>query len=145
MEAYKKTITIRIGLMTAFIVIVLIVDVTQMLVDFGTVVSERVWSFSLGLMIGTEMVVAVILGKYLRALRDGNVLKALFIAETDERNVMIRTKTGGMTVNIIMGTLALFAPISGVFNETVFFTLLATLLFVALLKAVLKLYYRRKF
>jgi hypothetical protein len=49
-----------------------------------------------------------------------------------------------MAINIIMAALVLATIVSGVFSEIVYFTLLVTLLFVAILKGALKLYYRKK-
>jgi hypothetical protein len=71
-------------------------------------------------------------------------LQALFIEETDERNVMIRAKTGGAAINIIMATLICATLIGRIFNEIVFYTLFATLMFVAIVMVLLKLYYKKK-
>jgi Kef-type K+ transport system membrane component KefB len=95
-------------------------------------------------MCGTILIGVYILVIYIRALRNDGRLQELFISETDERNILIRSKTGGMAINIIMAALALATIISGIFNEVVYFTLLITLLFVVLFKGTLKLYYRKK-
>jgi hypothetical protein len=144
MEAFKKTIARRMGFAFVFFIIVLAINIARMSVDFGTIVPERVWSFTLGLMAGAELILVYTMVSYIRALHNDDVLKTLYVAEADERNVMIRTKTGGMAVNIIMGALVCAGPIAGIWIEVVFYTLFATLLFVALLKGTLKLYYKKK-
>jgi hypothetical protein len=47
-------------------------------------------------------------------------------------------------VNIILGTLICATLIGEIFNETVFYTLFATLQFVAIVMLMLKFYYKRK-
>jgi hypothetical protein len=94
-------------------------------------------------MCGADVIIVSNLIRYVNALQDDNKLQELFIAETDERNIMIRTKTGGTAINIIMAVLVCATIIAGIFNIVVFYTLIATLLFIALLKVTLKLYYSR--
>jgi hypothetical protein len=83
--------------------------------------------------------------KYFAALRDGEKLKKLYIAETDERTLFIMQKSGsiGMTASII--GLAIGASVSAYFNTTVFFALFGACVFVSLMKGVLKFHFHGKF
>lgn len=83
--------------------------------------------------------------KYSAARKNDEKLKKLYIAETDERTLLIMQKSGsvGMTASII--GLAVSASVSAYFNITVFFTLLGACMFVSLIKGILKLYFRGKF
>jgi hypothetical protein len=143
-ENFRKSIKFRKTLYYIFVLIVTLLNITQRFFDFGFAVSETVWNFGFGLMTGADAVAIYSLIIYTRALRDESKLQEMYIAETDERNILIRTKTGGTAVKIIMAVLVCAALVAGVFNEVVFFTLIATLLFIAVLKGVLEFYYKKK-
>jgi hypothetical protein len=100
-------------------------------------------AFSGGLSLAAAFLLIRSVAKYTKALCNEEILKELYIAETDERNVMIRAKTGGTAVNIILATLICATIIGGVFNETVFYTLYATLLFVSIVMLIFKFYYKK--
>jgi hypothetical protein len=145
MEKFRKTIEFRRTVLCIFVLVISLLTLTHWFIDFGIAVSEHLWAFVLGLLSGTADVVGVyFLVTYMLALYDESRLQALYIEETDERNILIRTKTGGMAVNIIMATLVCAAIVAMIFSLVVFFTLIGTLLFTALLKLTLKLYYRKK-
>ena len=72
-------------------------------------------------------------------------LKKMHIAETDERVLFIRQKSGSVGTSIILYGLVLGTIIAGNLDHTVFFTLLGACLFVELIQGFLKLYYRNKY
>jgi hypothetical protein len=143
-EKFRKSINLRKNILCVYILVVSWISASQQFIDFGFTIPEHVWGFGFGLMVGADVIAVYFLVIYMRAMQDESKLQALYILETDERNVMIRTKTGGMAVNIIMAMLVCAALVAGIFSEIVFYTLIATLLFIALLKGTLKLYYRKK-
>jgi hypothetical protein len=144
MEAFRKTILHRLWAGRIFVVLILALTIVRRFTNYESLLPENILAFSIGLAISAEIVGIFTWSKYTQALRDEEKLKELYIFETDERNVMIRVKTGGTAINMIMGALVCAALIAGIFNETVFFTLVATLFFIALVKGILKVYYNRK-
>ena len=80
----------------------------------------------------------------LRAIRNENKLKKLYIGENDERTIIIMQKTGALGINICIIGFACATIIAGYFNKVVFSTLLGATLFVAIVKGLFKLYYRNK-
>jgi len=78
------------------------------------------------------------------AIKNPDKLRKLYIAETDERVLLIRQKSGSAGMNIVMYGLVIGAFIAGNFNYIVFFTLLGACLFVGLVRGFFKLYYRAK-
>ena len=72
-------------------------------------------------------------------------LKKLYISETDERKLFIKQKSGSVGMNIVMYGLAVGTATSGNINDTAFFSLLSACIFVAIVRAFLKLYYRKKY
>jgi uncharacterized membrane protein len=147
MDKFRKTVEQRRFIGIVLIIIVLAISVigrfTSYLLLIENLIPEYISAFSGGFSLAVEIILIMNVAKYTKALKSEEILKELYIDETDERNVMIRTKTGGTAVNIIMLTLICATLISGIFSETVFYTLFATLLFVAILSLSLKFYYKK--
>ena len=101
--------------------------------------------FDLGLCVGVQLLGLYHLGRYKAALDNEEKLKKLYVAETDERNLFLKEKMGGLPVNIIVIALALGTIVAGFFSQTVFFSLMGACLFGALVKGGMKLYYRNKY
>lgn len=80
-----------------------------------------------------------------QAIKDEGKLRALQIAENDERAKFIRDKIGGGGFNFSIAAIALATVVAGCFEEKIYFTLLAVTAFMVLVKAALKVYYNTKF
>ena len=110
--------------------------------------TEAIRAFMTGLNTGLFAVVMVVLAltalRYLAALKNEDKRKALYIYENDERRLLIRSKMGGDAIQLVLMALVVATVVSEFFNQTVFFTLLAVLLFTALVKGVFKAVYTGK-
>lgn len=82
--------------------------------------------------------------RYIRALHSADKLRALYIDENDERTRLIDEKTGGMGMNLLIAALVLGVLLSSYLNLTVAATLAGVLLFAAMLRFGLWLYYTCK-
>jgi len=91
------------------------------------------------------VVMVVFIVKYFMAMQSPDKLKSLYISETDERKLFIQQKTGGIGMNIIGYGLIAGTVISGNLNDIVFFTLLGTTFFVAVVRSFFEVYYRKKY
>ncbi len=80
-----------------------------------------------------------------RALVSEAKLRALYIAETDERNRLINDKVGGLGYNLALWALTVAGGVASFFQPLVAFTLLASMAGMALLKAGLSLYYKNRY
>ena len=111
--------------------------------------SEFTDGFITGFQVGGVLVLVALLVSFMvknmMALRDPERLKKLYISCTDERNLFILQKTGSVGTNIILYGLAVATAVAGNVNNTVFFALLASTLFVASVKGVLKILYHFKY
>lgn len=101
--------------------------------------------FQTGIFISAQLMILFLLVKYTKALNNKEKLKMLYIEENDERTKLIRDKIGGVGFFFSLAVIISSTIISGFFSKTVFFTLFAVTLFMAAIKAFLKLYYRKKY
>jgi hypothetical protein len=101
------------------VIIVLVISVlgrfTNYLSLIEKLIPEYISAFSGGLALSVAFILILSVAKYTKALHNEEILKKLYITETDERNVMIRTKTGGTAINIILATLICATLIGGIF------------------------------
>ncbi|GAA4057475.1 hypothetical protein [Amphibacillus indicireducens] len=97
-----------------------------------------------GVLMSFSILIVLNIFKNFKALKSEKKLKKLYIKENDERTIMIMRKTGGIGINICIFGFAIATIIAGFFNETIFFTLLAATLYVALVKVLFKVYYHKK-
>lgn len=81
----------------------------------------------------------------IRALKDEKKLKKLYVAENDERQILIYTHAlrSAMQVCLILGLVAII--VAGYFSATVSMTLLICVLLTSVLCMLFKLYYSKKF
>lgn len=144
MEKFRNTLKNRLALAGVYNAIVLLFMGSGHIMGRRYVLPDFIIGFNTGLFIGVQIVMLWYMGKYSAVLKNAEKLKALYIAENDERSKFIKLQIGGTGINIILGGLALGTIISGFINEIVFFTMLLAFSFSVLVKAVLKIYYNKK-
>ena len=98
-----------------------------------------------GMMIGLFGVLFFYVVRNLRAIRNPERLRKLYISEIDERKQFIRQNSGTAAMEFIIYCFAVGAVVAGNINATVFFTLLGACFFVICVMGALKLYYKNKF
>ena len=140
MNEFKKRIKVRVILGGIFCTLLLIPNV---ILSFFVDCSDFT-EFVMGFFLAIEAVVIVLMAKYVVALRNEEDLKKLYIKETDERRIAIRTQAGRTGLYIVFGTLIIVMLISGYFSKIVFFTLLGVVLFTSFVILLTKLYYKKK-
>lgn len=140
MNEFKKRIKVRVILGGIFCTLLLIPNVV---LSFFVDCSDFT-EFVMGFFLAIEAVVIVLMAKYVVALRNEEDLKKLYIKETDERRIAIRTQAGRTGLYIVFGTLIIVMLISGYFSKIVFFTLLGVVLFTSFVMLLTKLYYKKK-
>ena len=106
--------------------------------------SNDIINFHGGALSSFSILIILHIVRNLRAIRNENKLKKLYIGENDERSIMIMQKTGAFGINICIIGFTCATIIAGYFNKVVFSTLLGATLFVTIVKGLFKLYYRNK-
>ena len=98
-----------------------------------------------GLFSGFVLIILMEVMKINKGLKDDKSFKKLEIELSDERNILIKDKIGGLGFELIIFVLMIAIVVAGFFNEIVFFTLLGVLLFIVATKSILKFYYSKKY
>lgn len=142
MDEFKHKLKIRIFVMRLYsAAVALLLALSAGWNVFGS--ETNALSFTLGASTGTLILVLLYLRRYVLAMKSAEKLKQLYIAETDERHQFILAKTGGTAINIVICGLSLAAIAAGFFSDIVFISLLGSVLFTALVKGALKVYYNK--
>jgi hypothetical protein len=145
MEKYRKTIKQRIGFAALYCAAVLAVIGLGLFRPGDAHVSDYIAGMSLGMCLGIAFVAIFYMVMMARALRNDERLKKLYISETDERLMLIRTQAGGTSIVFSIAGLLLGALVAGYYSAEVFFTLVGATLFVSLVVGCLKGYYWVKY
>lgn len=106
--------------------------------------SDFAQGISIGVFVGMELVAVYNLARTLTALRNEEKLKETYINETDERNIAIQKETSQKSATISMVGTSIAAIAAGFFDEKICFSLVAVLLFSALVTIIVNAYYKRK-
>ena len=138
----KRQLILAAGLMIACSAVSLTGHNDPVMPDF---LKGFIEGFQVGLLAALFGVTVFYLIRYLRAIRDPEKLKKLYVSETDERKLFIQQKAGSVGFTIVLFGLVLATIVAGNYNVTVFFTLLGATVFVEMVGGLLKLYYHSKF
>lgn len=140
MEKYKHKLRLRLVFGGVYCILIIALSIISKIL----VLEDHATSFALGFGVGLLVVVLYYMNRYRRALKSEEKLQELYIEENDERQRHIDAKIGGTGLNISILAFALAMLVSNYFNLIVFFTLLASTMFLVVLKAVLLKYYNKK-
>ena len=144
LAAFRKTVRGRIVWMSVCdgVAVILTILVNCGVFPIGGDV-DFISGFLLGVFIALEIIFIFWMVRYGRMLRREELLRKQYIKETDERNKAIQGKVGGAG-RFLPPVFLTATVVSGFFNMTVFWTLLACTWVVCLYMLGLKQYYRRK-
>jgi len=153
MEAFRKMIKTRINIGkvllligAALVAMVFILgERIKNMLDVPDFLRGVMYGFNIGIVCGFIIIVLRHMYRNISALKDDDKLKKLYIAESDERNLLILQKSGSIGINVNKIGLMIGASVSAYFSMAVFFTLLGACIFVSLTRGVLKLYYQKKY
>lgn len=110
--------------------------------DYSSI-SDSTLGFINGLTLGIEIVSVFWVFRIRKALKDDNLLKELYIKEFDERENLVKLKSGSILISKIAITTFLVSIIASFFNIVVFYTLVITGIFLILVSSLLKVYWRK--
>ncbi|WP_276862371.1 hypothetical protein [Anaerococcus tetradius] len=106
--------------------------------------NDFIFGFIYGLVIGMEIFCVGKVIKINKARDDYSLLRKMYIEENDERQILIRLKSGYPILTNLSLAIFLFAILAGFINKAVFVTLLSVGVFQLLVSKAIRLYWRRK-
>jgi hypothetical protein len=106
--------------------------------------NDFIFGFVYGLLIGMELFCVGKVIKINKARDDYSLLRQMYIEENDERQILIRLKSGYPILTNLSLAIFLFAILAGFINKAVFVTLLSVGVFQLLVSKAIRLYWRRK-
>lgn len=145
LQNYRKEIARRISLLVVFCVIALLAIVlgADFLKDISLGTTDRT-DYVLGFFTGIELVCVFYMGCLIRAYRDEKYLKEMYTKETDEREILIRMKSGKDIVPILSFVIAVIACVMSYVNYEVFIALTAVAIGQIIITLILKIYWSKK-
>ena len=145
LQNYRKEIARRISKLLIFCVISLIAIIigAVYLKDLSPKTADRT-DYVLGFFTGIELVCVFYMGCLIRAFRDENYLKEMYTKETDEREILIRMKSGKDIVPILSLVIAVIACVMSYINFEVFIALTAVAIAQIIITLILKIYWSKK-
>lgn len=145
LQNYRKEIARRISLLVIFCVTALLAIVlgAVFLKDISPNASDTT-NYVLGFFTGIELVCVFYMGCLIRAYRDEKYLKEMYTKETDEREMLIRMKSGKDIVPILSLVIAVIACVMSYINFEVFIALTAVAIAQIIITLILKIYWSKK-
>lgn len=145
LQNYRKEIARRISLLVVFCIIALLAIVlgAAFLKDISLKTTDRT-DYVLGFFTGIELVCVFYMGCLIRAYRDEKYLKEMYTKETDEREILIRMKSGKNIVPILSLVIAVIACVMSYVNYEVFIALTAVSIAQIIITLILKIYWSKK-
>ena len=145
LQNYRKEIARRISLLVIFCVIALLAIVLAVvfLKDISPANADTT-DYVLGFFTGIELVCIFYMGCLIRAYRDEKYLKEMYTKETDEREILIRMKSGKDIVPILSLVIAVIACVMSYINFEVFIALTAVAIVQIIITLILKIYWSKK-
>lgn len=145
LQNYRKEIARRISLLVVFCVTALIAIIlgAVFLKDISPSNADTT-DYVLGFFTGIELVCIFYMGCLIRAYRDEKYLKEMYTKETDEREILIRMKSGKDIVPILSFAIAVIACVMSYVNYEVFIALTAVAIAQIIITVILKIYWSKK-
>lgn len=143
MKNYKKSITFRICGLSFMVLVAAILGIFDVFFASVKIKTSTVFGFQCGLTLGLAISALPLIIRYKKALRSEEKLQLLFNKENDERMKVIKSKAGMPMLLITSSVMIIMAIIIGYFNITVFYTLVAAVLFQLLAACIVKFVYMR--
>lgn len=149
LEIYRDKVKHRLIYLSAGFALAMVIFIIGAMVSYNVARQNNrdiLLGFSMGAAIGQFLGFAGIMLRqvycYTSALRSEATLRRQQICETDERERMIRDKTGGFGFNLTLGLVVVASITATFFNSLVATTLTCVLLAMCFVKTGLKIWYR---
>lgn len=142
---YQKIVRLRLkGLDCLIGLTLLIMILDHYYLKSLDLVNQTTTDFVSGFIVGLLLVLAVYTIRLRNKYKNTTELEKFYIKEHDEREILIRMKSGSNVIRFLSLILLVISIPIGYINETIFFTIVAVIFFNLLISFLLKLYWSKK-
>ena len=145
LENYKKEIKFRIDVLVVLCIVALLAVVVGnfYLIDKFPL-KHNVTDMVVGFFTGLELVSLFYMRKLIRAYRNKDILKKMFIKETDERMILINMRSGANIIPILSMVIVVASLVVAYVNYDAFVALMIVAFVQMVVSKLLKRYWSKK-
>ncbi|MDO5724997.1 MAG: hypothetical protein Q4P29_01710 [Tissierellia bacterium] len=145
LESYRKELNKRILVLVIFCAVALLaVSIGNFYLNKQFPNKTNVTDFVIGFFCGIELVCIFYMGFLFRALKNEKILKKMYLKENDEREILIRMKSGASIIPYLSIIIAIASLIVAYISYEAFIALMIVALAQPIISNLLKIYWAKK-
>ena len=145
LEKYKKEIGFRINILLLLCILALLAVVIGNFYLKNTFpLKEDMTDYVVGFFIGIELVSVFYMSMFMKAYRNRDILEKMYTKETDEREIVIKMKSGENIIPIFSMVIVIVSLIVAYVSYEAFLALMIVAFVQIIFSKLLKLYWSKK-
>ena len=145
LEKYKKEIGFRISILLLLCILALLAVVIGNFYLKNTFpLKEDMTDYVVGFFIGIELVSVFYMSMFMKAYRNRDILEKMYTKETDEREILIKMKSGENIIPIFSMIIVIVSLIVAYVSCEAFLALMIVAIVQIIFSKLLKLYWSKK-
>ncbi len=145
LEKYKKEIGFRISILLLLCILALLAVVIGNFYLKNTFpLKEDMTDYVVGFFIGIELVSVFYMSMFMKAYRNRDILEKMYTKETDEREIVIKMKSGENIIPIFSMVIVIVSLIVAYVSYEAFLALMIVAFVQIIFSKLLKLYWSKK-
>lgn len=145
LEKYKKEIGFRISILVLLCMVALLaVIIGNFYLKYKFPLKEDVTYYVAVFFIGLELVSVFYMSMFMKAYRNRDILEKMYTKETDEREILIKMKSGENIIPIFSMIIVIVSLIVAYISYEAFLALMIVAIVQIIFSKLLKLYWSKK-
>ena len=145
LEKYKKEIGFRISILLLLCILALLaVVIGNFYLKYTFPLKEDMTDYVVGFFIGLELVSVFYMSMFMKAYRNRDILEKMYTKETDEREIVIKMKSGENIIPIFSMIIVIVSLIVAYISYEAFLALMIVAIVQIIFSKLLKLYWSKK-
>ncbi len=145
LEKYKKEIGFRISILLLLCILALLaVVIGNFYLKYTFPLKEDMTDYVVGFFIGLELVSVFYMSIFMKAYRNRDILEKMYTKETDEREIVIKMKSGENIIPIFSMIIVIVSLIVAYISYEAFLALMIVAIVQIIFSKLLKLYWSKK-
>ena len=145
LEKYKKEIGFRISILVILCIVALLAVIYgNFYLKYKFPLKEDVTDYVVGFFTGLELVSVFYMAMLVRAYRNRDILEKMYTKETDDRMILIKTKSGPNIIPIFSMVIVIVSLIVAYVSYEAFLALMIVAFVQIIFSKILKIYWSKK-